>query len=358
MSDRPTLGSSPPDGGAIDVFVSYCRDDRARIGPLVRGLEAHGFSVWCDARLEAGQSFDAAITRALRAARVVLVCWSSRSVESEWVRAEATEGRMRKVLASCLLEACAPFPPFNLVHHEDLTGWRGEDENPAWRRLVASIGSRLAGPSGGRNLQARKGPLSFVRRVRFKPAAAAAVVVFSILAAFQLATAPDASLQTNGAMSDGDIPSVPGDATSIAHTPESPPSLDQGLGPAPSPDATEAIVVDDTEAPEEAAPDSSDEAPGASDAQAGDILLSYEPGEVILTADAVAAVRTALVQAASHEATPVQITFPASGDPDLVRQRVLVLTRVLARAGVHGDRLEVSEGDVGGESGNDLRLRF
>ena len=128
-----------------DVFISYKRADRDRIEPIAAGLQGLGFSVWYDARLDAGSSFDEEITRELRAARCVLVCWSAGSVESEWVRSEATEGRKRGVLVSCLLEPCEPFPPFNLVHHEDLSQWRGGDKHPAWLRLREVIGRRVRG---------------------------------------------------------------------------------------------------------------------------------------------------------------------------------------------------------------------
>lgn len=128
-----------------DVFISYKRSDRHRIEPIAAGLQALGFSVWYDARLDAGSSFDEEITRELRAARCVLVCWSQGSVESEWVRAEATEGRKRGVLASCLLEPCEPYPPFNLVHHEDLSAWRGDDKDAAWLRLRDVVGRRVRG---------------------------------------------------------------------------------------------------------------------------------------------------------------------------------------------------------------------
>jgi hypothetical protein len=130
-----------------DVFISYKRSDRDRIQPIAAGLQSLGFSVWFDARLDAGSSFDEEITRELRAARCVLVCWSQGSVESEWVRAEATEGRKRRALVSCLLEPCEPYPPFNLVHHEDLSQWRGDDKDPAWLRLRDVIGRRVRGES-------------------------------------------------------------------------------------------------------------------------------------------------------------------------------------------------------------------
>lgn len=127
-----------------DVFISYKRSDRARIAPIADYLRAAGLQVWLDARLEAGETFDVEITRNLRAAKVVLVCWSKDSVESQWVRAEATEGREAGTLVAVMLEACRPYPPFNLIHMEDLSTWRGQDDHAAFSRVMGTI-ARKAG---------------------------------------------------------------------------------------------------------------------------------------------------------------------------------------------------------------------
>ncbi len=307
MSSRPASTSALPDGAEIDVFVSYSHQDRARIEVLVQGLEAFGLTVWCDARLEAGQIYDAAIRRALRAARVVLVCWSRRSVESDWVRAEATEGKSRATLASCLLEPCEPFPPFNLVHHEDLSTWRGESDDPAWRRLAASIARRPPGHAREQNLQARKATDEFGRRAW--PVAMATGVVLSTLAAFQ-GLAPNAPLQSGYTATDAEFLHAAVDATVAADAAGEEAGLDQALGLPRSPPPHELSDLQDSSgetAPPEAPADepaqdaSGDETASHATGEAAlettdnqDILIEYVADEVIPTAEATAAVRAAL----------------------------------------------------------------
>jgi tetratricopeptide (TPR) repeat protein len=73
-----------------DIFLSYGHSDVVTARRFAEGLERAGFSVWWDATLHSGDSFDAAIEAALRGARAVVVLWSAASVQSRWVRAEAT----------------------------------------------------------------------------------------------------------------------------------------------------------------------------------------------------------------------------------------------------------------------------
>ncbi|HSR64607.1 MAG TPA: TIR domain-containing protein [Xanthomonadaceae bacterium] len=81
-----------------DVFVSYSRQDRPRVAPLVRAVEDRGWSVWWDPEIAPGQEFDRLIARQLDAAAAVLVVWTPGSVESRWVRGEARVAAERGVL--------------------------------------------------------------------------------------------------------------------------------------------------------------------------------------------------------------------------------------------------------------------
>jgi hypothetical protein len=130
--------------GAPDVFISYKRDERAEVEAIARALKALKLTVWFDAELRSGASFDQEIERQVRAARCVLVCWSPGATASEWVRAEATIGRQRDVLAAVMLLACDLPPPFNLVHTEDLTRGPG---GGGWLNVLERIGA-LTGRSG------------------------------------------------------------------------------------------------------------------------------------------------------------------------------------------------------------------
>ncbi|MFT3728108.1 MAG: toll/interleukin-1 receptor domain-containing protein [Terricaulis sp.] len=59
-----------------DVFISYKREDRARIAPIARVLEERGYTVWWDLELVAGQKWARKIKAELDAAKCVIVAWT------------------------------------------------------------------------------------------------------------------------------------------------------------------------------------------------------------------------------------------------------------------------------------------
>lgn len=146
---RPSSVTADVHPAPADVFISYKREERARVEEIANALRALRLSVWFDARLQTGHSFDAEINREVRAAKCVLVCWSVNAVASEWVRAEAAIGRQRGVLAACFLEPCELFPPFNLIHAEDLSHGELGHANPAWVKIVDQIGNLSGRPRLG-----------------------------------------------------------------------------------------------------------------------------------------------------------------------------------------------------------------
>lgn len=127
-----------------DVFISYSRDDRAAAKYFAQCLSDEGFSVWWDAALHSGESFDQVIERELRAASAAIVLWSPRSVKSRWVRAEATLADRMEKLVPVTIEACERPIIFELTHTNDLSDWVGDKADPRWKGLVDDI-ARLVG---------------------------------------------------------------------------------------------------------------------------------------------------------------------------------------------------------------------
>lgn len=66
-----------------DVFVSYAREDRDRVEPLVRLFEANGLSVWWDKELVPGSTFEDVIDQVIVKAKCVVVIWCKHSIQSE-----------------------------------------------------------------------------------------------------------------------------------------------------------------------------------------------------------------------------------------------------------------------------------
>ena len=122
-----------------DVFVSYARNDKQRVAPLVAVLEAQGWSIWWDPEIAAGQEFDRQIATELRAAAVVLVVWTPISVESRWVRGEARDAADRGVLVPVRFDAADLPIDVRAIHTTDLDGWGDDPSSPAVQELVRSL---------------------------------------------------------------------------------------------------------------------------------------------------------------------------------------------------------------------------
>ena len=122
-----------------DLFLSYSRTDRARAQFFADGFAGAGLNVWWDTTLRAGEAYDQVTERALREARAVVVLWSQTSVESRWVRAEATQAQRLGRLVPCLIEPCQLPVMFELTQTADLAHWRGDADDPAWRGFLADV---------------------------------------------------------------------------------------------------------------------------------------------------------------------------------------------------------------------------
>ncbi len=128
-----------------DIFISYKREERGQVERLATALRGLGLSVWFDASLSAGESFSDEIDREVRAARIVLVCWSPAAAGSQWVKAEAQVGFGKGNLVSTWVAGADGFEPpvpYNSQHLEDLRSWTAtpSHRDPAWRSILRRVG--------------------------------------------------------------------------------------------------------------------------------------------------------------------------------------------------------------------------
>jgi hypothetical protein len=120
-----------------DIFISYKREEQPVARKLADALEGEGWTVWWDPKLRAGEHFDDVIEKALDEAKCVVVMWSNRAVNSEYIKAEATEALEQKKLVPVKIEDVnLPFR-FKRVHTLSLLGWDGSKDFSELRRLVA-----------------------------------------------------------------------------------------------------------------------------------------------------------------------------------------------------------------------------
>jgi len=122
-----------------DIFLSYNREDQARAKLFADAFAAQGFDVWWDVGLRAGEAYDEVTETALRTAKAVVVLWSQRSVQSRWVRAEATLADRNKTLVPCMIEPCERPIMFELTQTAELSHWSGAVQDPAWQAFLADV---------------------------------------------------------------------------------------------------------------------------------------------------------------------------------------------------------------------------
>ena len=127
-----------------DIFISYSREDRENARYFAECFLEQGFSVWWDAALHSGETFDEVIENELKAAKAVVVLWSQRSVSSRWVRAEATLADRRNKLISVAMEECDRPIAFELTHTIDFANWSGDVDEEAFQSLLFDLGRLVA----------------------------------------------------------------------------------------------------------------------------------------------------------------------------------------------------------------------
>jgi TolB-like protein/tetratricopeptide (TPR) repeat protein len=123
-------------GKETSVFFSYSREDRAKAVPIIQLIEQAGFAVWWDGLLEGGERFSRATEDALDRAQAVVVLWSKSSIDSHWVRDEATRGRDRRILIPLSLDGSEPPLGFGQFQVVDLSRAKIAPQDNEIQRMI------------------------------------------------------------------------------------------------------------------------------------------------------------------------------------------------------------------------------
>ena len=126
-----------------DIFISYARQDRARIERLAGQLEAEGHSIWWDRHIAGGAEFSKDIERELQSAKAVIVGWSKGANESRWVKDEAGLAANAGKLIAISLDGSEPPIGFRQFHALDYT----KPDSAAFAELTRSIALKLSLPA-------------------------------------------------------------------------------------------------------------------------------------------------------------------------------------------------------------------
>jgi len=159
-----------------DVFVSYAREDEARVAALVQALQRHGRSVFWDRQIPAGRTWREHIGTQLAQARCVVVAWSTHSVGSDFVAEEADDARQRGALVPVLIDPVLPPLGFRSVQAAELTTLRSDlphvDFEPLLHAVDAVLASQVAAPAApGGVTPSKPSPAAPVPDARLQPTA-------------------------------------------------------------------------------------------------------------------------------------------------------------------------------------------
>jgi TolB-like protein/Tfp pilus assembly protein PilF len=144
MSDQ---SPEPSKVKRLTLFLSYAHADEARVRRLAAALGEAGYDVWWDALIEGGTAYAKTINDALESADVILVLWSSNSVDSDWVRDEAAIGKDRHRLVPLSLDRVKPPLGFRQYQFINFRRWRGRRDDPefvALERAIAAAAGQVA----------------------------------------------------------------------------------------------------------------------------------------------------------------------------------------------------------------------
>lgn len=143
----PNEPSEPSDSRRATLFLSYSHADDAKARRIATLLEEAGYTVWWDALIEGGAAYARSIGSALETADAVIVMWSAHSVESDWVRDEAAQGRDRQCLIPISLDGARPPLGFRQYQVIKFRSWRGRRDSPQFEALERAISSCSGAPA-------------------------------------------------------------------------------------------------------------------------------------------------------------------------------------------------------------------
>lgn len=127
-----------------DIFISYAREDKERVRPIVEELEKLGWSVFWDRKIPPGQRWESILGKALGESRCVLVVWSEVSITSDWVKDEATDAKKRGIFVPVVFDAVEQPMGFRQIQAADLSEWKNNSSHQAFQELIGATESIIS----------------------------------------------------------------------------------------------------------------------------------------------------------------------------------------------------------------------
>jgi hypothetical protein len=121
------------------IFISYKREDQRFARSLRTALKAVGSEVWWDEQIQAGERWSERLDKALLDASAILVLWSEKSVDSEWVKHESSIAKIHDKLVQVSIDGTNAPTAFESIQCADLAGWNGSEEDVKFKKLAGAI---------------------------------------------------------------------------------------------------------------------------------------------------------------------------------------------------------------------------
>jgi hypothetical protein len=147
-----------------EIFISYKREDHARVAPLVAALVQAGFSVWWDSQINPGDNWMVRIVSEIELSKLTLGIWSGASVDEKglfkpnnggkyYVQIEHDLTIPPRVLVPVVFDDGKIPLEYKHVQAQNLSGWTGDAADERISRLLAHIGALIgAGGSGSAHI--------------------------------------------------------------------------------------------------------------------------------------------------------------------------------------------------------------
>ena len=132
---------------AVDIFVSYAREDAEAAKRLEVDLMGEGWKLWRDDKLAVARPFDQQLEAVLNTARCVVVLWSQYSVSSQWVRAEASIALERGVLVPVFIQRVDPPVLFRQIQGVLVDAIDPEPREAQIKSLIDKLHQFIGAPS-------------------------------------------------------------------------------------------------------------------------------------------------------------------------------------------------------------------
>jgi TIR domain len=129
-----------------DIFFSYSRKDKERVGVVRNALSEMGFEVFWDQETSSGSDWDTWIRAELAKSKCAVVFWSATSTVSDNVRHEAVVAKEQRKLISVFLDQLpARDLPMGFYSQQaaDLSKWNGDQEDTEWRKFRSEFEAKL-----------------------------------------------------------------------------------------------------------------------------------------------------------------------------------------------------------------------